>query len=99
MNPDTNELVRFSSIEGTAGLKKEMAKFKEKGFIPVPQTLERAASLKLGKKKSVFVSKTSGGKLSKWAAKKRRQRTEQKKTVDRCNNYYDVLEASNHERT
>ena len=92
MNPDTNELVRIGSSE-------VMAELKEKGFIPLPKTLERAANLKLGKNKSAFVSKTSGGKLSKWAAKKRRERNEQKKMVEGCNNYYDALEASNHERT
>ncbi len=81
MNPDTNELVRFDS-------EAEMKKLKGNGFIPIPQTLERAARLMLGKKKSVFVSKTSGGKLSRWAAKKRKQRVESKKMVENCNNYY-----------
>ena len=92
MNPDTNKLVRIGSSE-------VMSELKEKGFIPVPQTLERAASLMLGKNKSAVVSKTSGGKLSKWAAKKRRERAEQRKMVEGCNNYYDALETSNHERT
>jgi len=81
MNPDTNELVRPDGY-------KEILKLYEKGFMPIPKSLERAARLKLGKKKSVFVSKTSGGKLSKWAAKKRRERAEQKKMVENCNTYY-----------
>ena len=81
MNPDTNELVQVYNVE-------EMEELKEKGFIPVPQTLERAARLMLGKKKKVVVSKTSGGKLSRWAAKKRRQRAEQKTMVLNCNAYY-----------
>ena len=91
MNPDTNELRSFNL--------EEYAKAMKEGFEPIPNSLERAASLKLGKNKSVFVSKTSGGKLSKWAAKKRRERAEQRKMVERCNKYYDNLEASNHERT
>ncbi len=81
MNPDTNELVRADNVE-------EMKELKEKGFIPVPQSLKRAAKLMLGKKKKVIISKTSGGKLSKWAAKKRRERAEQKKMVENCNAYY-----------
>lgn len=80
MNPDTNELVRFDNSELKNALRK--------GFIPVPQSLERAAELMLGKKKRVFVSKTSGGKLSKWAVKKRRRRAELKKMVENCNAYY-----------
>ncbi len=82
MNPDTNELVRIDDS-------KEIIKLAKKGFIPVPQTLERAANLMLGKKKKVFVSKTSGGKLSKWAAKKRRERAKQKEMVLNCNAYYN----------
>ena len=81
MNPDTNELVRIDDLE-------EMKEFAKKGFIPIPQTLERAAKLMLGKKEKVVVSKTSGGKLSRWAAKKRRQRAEQRKMVENCNAYY-----------
>lgn len=81
MNPDTNELIRF-------GNEIEMKELTEKGFIPIPQTLEQAAKLMLGNKDSVFVSKTSGGKLSKWAAKKRREKIEQGKIVKKCNDYY-----------
>ena len=85
MNPDTNELRRFGSISDLMkGVKKE-------GFIPIPKNLERAANLKLGKKKSVIVSKTSGGKLSRWAVKKRRNRVRQKETVDACNAYYEGI--------
>ena len=79
MNPDTNELVRFNGIH-------EKMRLKRKGFIPVPQSLERAARLMLGKKKRVIVSKTSGGKLSRWAIRKRK--AEVKKMVENCNAYY-----------
>ncbi len=77
MNPDTNELVKFSSVMNVNDLKKD-------GFILVPQSLEQAAKLMLRGKKSVIVSKTSGGKLSKWAAEKRRE-------AKKCNEYYDNL--------
>ena len=85
MNPDTNELVRIDGID-------ELMKRKKEGFIPIPQTLERAASLMLGKKKKVIVSKSSGGKLSKWAAKKRSRKAELKKMVENCNAYYQAIE-------
>ncbi len=81
MNPDTNELIRVKNLE-------EMRKLGKKGFIPIPQSLEEAANKMLGKKKKVIVSKTSGGKLSKWAAKKRRQKAELKGMVEKCNDYY-----------
>ena len=81
MNPDTNELVRIDGID-------ELLNYQKKGFVPVPQTLCKAARLMLGKKKKVLVSKTSGGKLSKWAIKKRRQKAELKGMIDKCNAYY-----------
>lgn len=81
MNPDTNELRRVDGIAELMGLKK-------RGFLPIPKKLERAARLKLGKKKKVIVSRTSGGKLSKWAAKKRRQRAGEAVMVAKCNAYY-----------
>ncbi len=81
MNPDTNELVQFATME-------ELKEAGKEGFIPVPESLEHAALQMLAKKRSVFVSKTSGGKLSKWAAKKRRERKKLKGMVDNCNSYY-----------
>ncbi len=81
MNPETFELKKIHS-------KEEADQFEKEGFIPIPKHLERAARLKLGKKKSVFVSKTSGGKLSKWAHKKKRQNKAIQEMVDRCNVYY-----------
>ena len=81
MNPDTNELRSVDGIKELLGLRK-------KGFIPVPKNLERAARLKLGKKKKVIVSRTSGGKLSRWALRKRRRRVEVERMVANCNAYY-----------
>ena len=81
MNPDTNELVRIDEID-------ELLNYQKKGFIPIPQTLHKAARLMLGDKKKAVVSRTSGGKLSRWAAKKRRQKKELKGMVEKCNDYY-----------
>ena len=84
MNPDTNELISITS-------KEEALKAWEKGFISIPKNLEKAARLKLHGKQSVFVSKTSGGKLSKWAAKKRMERSKKKLMAKNCNNYYSNI--------
>ena len=81
MNPDTNELRNIETFE------EERAAIKE-GFISLPKKFERAAKLKLNGRKRAIVSKTSGGKLSKWAVKKRRQQREQKKMITACNAYY-----------
>jgi len=84
MNPDTNELISIKSL-------KEAAKAYEKGFLPLPKNLELAAKLKLAGKQRAFVSKTSGGKLSKWAAKKRAERSKKKLMVKNCNDYYSTI--------
>jgi len=81
MNPETNELRVFEDEE-------ELRKAIKLGFEAVPDYLEHAAKLKLGKKESVFVSKTSGGKLSRWARKKRREKDRHKKMMGKCNAYY-----------
>ena len=47
-------------------------KMKEQGYVRVPEELEHAAKVKLAGKEEAYVSKTSGGKLSKWAAKQRK---------------------------
>ena len=49
------------------------------GYVPVPQDLLHAASLKLAGKDEATVSLTSGGKLSRFAAQKRRERTARKR--------------------
>ena len=43
-------------------------------YEPLPEDLQLAAKLTLKGKDSVFISKTSGGKLSKYAAKRRRRK-------------------------
>lgn len=44
------------------------------GLEPVPEDLHNAAKKKLAGKKEAMVSLTSGGKLSKWAAMRRKEK-------------------------
>jgi len=48
-------------------------------YVPVPDELHKAAKLKLAGKEEVMVSLTSGGKLSRWAAKERSERRSKNK--------------------
>ena len=52
----------------------EQEKKMPQGFIPVPSELEKAATKVLAGKDSAVVSRTSGGKLSRWAASERKKR-------------------------
>lgn len=70
MNPNTNELVDPEELE------KLVKQTKAEGFEPIPEELEHAAKVKLKGKPSAIVSKTSGGKLSKWAASKRKKQAQ-----------------------
>lgn len=84
MNPNTNEIRMFHDEIPEA--------FKEKGWKPLPTDLQRAAKKALKGKKSVVISKNSGGKLSRWAAGQRQKdklKNKQKEMVNKCNNYYD----------
>lgn len=71
MDVDSMELVRSTVIDELA---KEYGRrsYEAQRFTPVPQELEHAAERKLGGADSAVVSKTSGGKLSRWAAKQRK---------------------------
>lgn len=51
-----------------------LEKIKRGSYTPIPKRLERAARVALRGKKEVIVSRTSGGKLSRWAASKRREK-------------------------
>ena len=53
-------------------MEKEMKAMQERGYTEVPKELETAAKKKLAGKAEAYVSLTSGGKLSKWAAKQRK---------------------------
>ena len=76
MNPDTGHLVDLMSDNA-----KEFAK--EKGYDPVPDELEPAAKRKLAGKDEAYVSRNSGGKLSKWGAKKRKSKLVAQKLKDK----------------
>lgn len=65
MNPDTGELVSPEIFQ-------KMLEPKKSAFVPVPDYLNRAARKKLAGKQTAMVSLNSGGKLSKFAAEKRK---------------------------
>jgi hypothetical protein len=65
MNTNTNELFDVNQMTEKE-INSQMHKLTE-----VPEELQHAANVKLNGEKSAIVSKTSGGKLSKFAAKER----------------------------
>lgn len=81
MNPSTGHLV--SSIEMVSAGQRS-------SYEPVPPELARAAQMKLAGERvngfsEAFVSLTSGGKLSRWAAGKRKVRNRMAKESRRKN--------------
>jgi hypothetical protein len=56
-----------------------------KRFTPVPEELEPAAEKVLAGRDRAFVSKTSGGKLSRWAAEQRKAKRKAQKRARRRN--------------
>jgi ABC-type enterochelin transport system substrate-binding protein len=54
-------------------------------FTPIPEELEHAAEAKLKGQDSAMVSLTSGGKLSKWAAKQRKAKRKAEQEARRKN--------------
>lgn len=78
MNPETGHIVRVDSEE-------EMLRLAGAGYEPVPDELNRAARRKLAGRKEAYVSMNSGGKLSRWAAKKRKARRKMVKASRRRN--------------
>lgn len=68
MNPDTGHIVSLPDTE------EMMRIYKDMGYEPIPEELQPAANKKLAGQNEAFVSLTSGGKLSKWAADKRKIR-------------------------
>lgn len=74
MNPDTGHLVDTREFE-----KEDFQKLMTQGYVPVPEELEKAAEIKLNGKSDAYVSKTSGGKLSKFNASKRKAKRRQQK--------------------
>ena len=59
------------------------AKAASLGYVPVPDELAPAAAKKLAGRDEATVSLTSGGKLSKFAAKKRKQKRKTQKAARR----------------
>ena len=80
MNCDTGELRRLIAKEigdpeeRLNDLKRQMVELEKEGFQEVPSELRAAAEKKLSGEDKVFVSLTSGGKLSKWAASERKRK-------------------------
>ena len=73
MQVETNHLISGDAME-------KLSKFiEDHEYEQLPEELQLAASLKLKGKDSAFISKTSGGKLSKYAAKRRRRKLRGKK--------------------
>lgn len=56
-----------------------------KAYTPVPDKLNHAAECALDGKEETHISMTSGGKLSKWAAKERKNRRKQQRASRRQN--------------
>lgn len=72
MNPSTGHLINLPDDEEQKRILQEM--FRDNGYEPVPPELGHAANLKLAGRNEAVVSLTSGGKLSRWAAQKRKER-------------------------
>ena len=77
MDPNTNGLIDLSDL--TEDQKQEFFD-RMKNYEAIPEYLNMAAKKKLGKERYAEVSKTSGGKLSKWAARRRKKRKMQKES-------------------
>lgn len=87
MHPGTGHLVSVETPDSQSRaerrqMEQELAK---KGYEPVPKELERAAQKKLAGKSEAMVSLTSGGKLSRWAADRRKVRNRMAKDSRRKN--------------
>lgn len=82
MDVDSMELVRSTVIDE---LVKEYGprSYEVQRFTPVPQELEHAAERTLAGKDRSVVSKTSGGKLSRWAAKQRKAKRKSQRKARR----------------
>jgi len=82
MQPNTGHLVDINKLsEGKT--KEEIEKLQEElakiGYEEVPESHVAAAKRKLAGKSEAHISLTSGGKLSKWAAQKRKEKKQRHK--------------------
>ena len=64
---------------------KELGKIEKEKYTSIPPELQTAAEKKLAGNSSAFVSKHSGGKLSKWAAQKRKEKRKSQKLARKRN--------------
>ena len=89
MNVDSGELRMFKELveaeSDMAVLARTNAQIIPEGFERVPPELEEAAKKKLAGKDSAMVSLSSGGKLSKWAAQKRKEKRKAAKLSRKAN--------------
>lgn len=85
MNVETNHLVTAEKLkelginveaqESVEETEKRIRKlFCKKSYTPVPKELNHATKVALRGRQEVTISRTSGGKLSRWAASKRREK-------------------------
>lgn len=88
MNIDTGEIMMVRDDDNLEELLNQ-------GFYPLPPEMEHAAKCKLKGRRKAKVSLKSGGKLAKWASKKRREKRrmskDQSQMVKNCNSYYENL--------
>ncbi len=80
MNSDTGHLVDTTGFSG-----EQIKQLSEQGYEEVPEVLKHAATRKLNGKKEEHVSLTSGGKLSKHAAKLRKAKRKKSKSSRKRN--------------
>lgn len=78
MNVDTGHLVMTESLE-------EVKELVKQGYEVVPEELNRAIEEELAGKKETHVDLTDKGKLSRWAAKKRKSKRKTQKESRRKN--------------
>ena len=80
MNTETNELFLMTDEQ-----RKAYEEMLNPAVVEVPEHLSRAARRALGKATKVTISKTSGGKLSRWAAQQRKARRKAAKQARKRN--------------
>jgi hypothetical protein len=74
MNTDTNHLIRIGGDDEAP-----------EGYEVVPDHLLKAALLSLGDKTETTISRNSGGQLSRWAARRRKDKRKMQKASRRQN--------------
>lgn len=90
MNPASGHLIRLRDDEAVPDELSRLIRLRDDealpaGYIPVPDELARAANQVLGDRDEAYVSLTSGGKLSKWAAQKRKATSKMQRESRRRN--------------